>query len=378
MKNVGIIAEYNPFHAGHALHIKKTREAGAETVAVIMSGSMVQRGDIAIYSARSRAEAAIKGGADIVFELPAQYSLSPARDFSKACADIFSRLGCIDTLSFGAECPDIGLLSSAADRIEAAEMSIKEEMRSGLTYPQAVSKVLGSGVSDIISGQNNTLAIEYIRTIKGLPIAPFAVKRTVPHDSGSVFGCYASASHIRSMIKRGENPEKYLVQRLPEEKPCFMENAESAILFKLSSIPKKDFEEVPGCRETAGRLYQASRRAGSLKELCETVKTRNFTMSKIRRSVLLAALGITNRDMFQTPYVRVLALNRRGAQMLKGIRKTSKIPFGSSLSDLSKLSNEAARQAEICELASRLQSISSGEPKSPSEYRISSVFIETT
>ena len=44
MKIAGIIAEYNPFHTGHAYHIQKTRElTGADYIIVVLSGDFVQR-----------------------------------------------------------------------------------------------------------------------------------------------------------------------------------------------------------------------------------------------------------------------------------------------------------------------------------------------
>ena len=46
MKIAGIIAEYNPFHTGHAYHIQKTRElTGADYIIVVLSGDFVQRGE---------------------------------------------------------------------------------------------------------------------------------------------------------------------------------------------------------------------------------------------------------------------------------------------------------------------------------------------
>jgi len=44
MRPCAIIAEYNPFHKGHAYQVEKTRKSGATHVIALMSGNFVQRG----------------------------------------------------------------------------------------------------------------------------------------------------------------------------------------------------------------------------------------------------------------------------------------------------------------------------------------------
>ena len=71
MKLLGITAEYNPFHNGHAYHIREAKaRTGCDSVIALMSGDFVQRGTPAIIDKYARAEAALKNGADIVIELP--------------------------------------------------------------------------------------------------------------------------------------------------------------------------------------------------------------------------------------------------------------------------------------------------------------------
>lgn len=370
MRIAGIIAEYNPFHLGHKYHIEKTSEAGATHVAVVMSGSVVQRGDIACMNAHERAEAAINGGADLVLELPPQYALSAARDFARAGVNIFRRLGCVDMLSFGAETADVARLEAALTAIESAELKIKAYMSAGRTYPQAAAEVCGKEVAEVISGQNNTLALEYLRALRGSGIEPFAVARTVPHDGETTRGCYASASQIRKILRDGGNAEKFLGYEPNTQELSFIENGEKAVFWSLARMDKANFERVPYCGELAGRLYQASRRAESLDEVFDAVKSRNFTHARVRRTVMLAALGVTKNDMEILPFVRVLALNRRGMEILREVRGTSQIEAGDSLKALSEISDEAKRQAEIIEAASRLQSLCRNDGKAGvSEYK---------
>ena len=369
MKIAGIIAEYNPFHLGHKYHIEKTREAGATHIAVVMSGSVVQRGDIAIADTYSRAEAAINGGADLVLELPPQYALGAARDFARAGVGIFRKLGCVGMLSFGAENEDVAALESALCEIEAHELEIKAAMSQGRTYPQAAAEVCGEDAAKIILGQNNTLALEYLRALRGSGIEPIAMRRTVPHDGEETQGRFASASHIRKMLKDGKDAAEFLGYGLNRGELSFIENGERAVLYRLSAMSQGDFERAPYCGELAGRLYRASRRAESLEDIYSEVKPRNVTLARVRRVVMLAALGVTTSDTFAPPFARVLALNARGAEILKICRKTADIPILDSLADLAKISPEAKRQAEIIELASRLQSICRADGKGVSEFK---------
>lgn len=367
MHITAIIAEYNPFHNGHRRQIEAVRRLGATHIIAIMSGSVVQRGDVAVYDAHDRAQSAIDGGADLVLELLPQHSLSAARDFAAAGTDIVKRLGCVDSLCFGAETPDISLLERALVALGGGEAEIKRLMSSGKTYPQAAALACGEEVSKIISGQNNILALEYLRALKGSGITPIAIERNVPHDGESVSGRYASASKIRKMLYSGENTEE-LTGYPPFENVAFLENGDRAILGALLKMTEKDFCEIRGVKELSRRLYQASRRAESTEELLFAVKSRNFTLSRIRRAVLCCALGIKNEDAAPQEFARILAIGPGGTQILRTLRNVSQIQLDTSLAELSKLSCTAARQAELTERASRLRCLCTEKVSGISEY----------
>ena len=85
MRIVGVIAEYNPFHSGHAHQLRQAREAAhADAVVAVMSGCFVQRGDAAIVSPAIRAKMALQNGADAVILLPALWSVRDAEHKSDA------------------------------------------------------------------------------------------------------------------------------------------------------------------------------------------------------------------------------------------------------------------------------------------------------
>lgn len=145
VKIAGIIAEYNPFHNGHRVHIEKTRAAGFTHIAVVMSGPFVQRGEPAILDKWTRARTAVEYGADLVIELPAVYALSSASDFARGAVFLLRESGA-ETLSFGSECGDAALLADQASRLSAVEASdaMQSFLKKGMSFPRARQAAMGS------------------------------------------------------------------------------------------------------------------------------------------------------------------------------------------------------------------------------------------
>lgn len=208
MKTVGIIAEYNPFHNGHAYQINQLKKQGAEQIVVIMSGNFVQRGMPAFCDKYLRTQMALECGADFVFELPAVFATASAETFAMGGVSMLNGLGFVDGICFGSECGDISLLQHIADTslsLDAAETLsipintsnnstdsdkstgnlIQSLISRGLSYPQAQAKVLtdtilkypkaknntcisSKDIEKLISSPNNILAIEYLKAIKRL------------------------------------------------------------------------------------------------------------------------------------------------------------------------------------------------------------------
>ena len=150
MRVFGIICEYNPFHRGHKWQIDELRRlAGEEECAVVcaMSGDFVQRGDFAIERAHARAEAAVRGGADLVLELPLPWAISSAEGFARGGVGILAATGVVDTLAFGSECGNAAKLQRAAKALLRADFpdALREELFSmGLWLTLAL--ILGGNV----------------------------------------------------------------------------------------------------------------------------------------------------------------------------------------------------------------------------------------
>ncbi len=84
MNVTGIIAEYNPFHNGHAFHIEETRKnTDADYCIAVISGDFVQRGAPALLNKYDRAKMALENGIDLVIELPVITATSSAENFHR-------------------------------------------------------------------------------------------------------------------------------------------------------------------------------------------------------------------------------------------------------------------------------------------------------
>ena len=223
MKSTAIISEYNPFHNGHKYLIQKSRENGSTHIISIMGGNFLQRGNCAVLDKYNRAKAAVLGGVDLVIELPQIYAAASAEKFAFGAVQTLDKCGCVDELAFGAECGDISMLKNAVSVITQSgevETLCKQYLKQGYSHPRAMQAAVedvsqnGDNISDILRSPNNTLGIEYIKSLNNINsnINPFAVKRVgAMHGSLQTDNEFASASAVREMILNGDNSYKKFI-----------------------------------------------------------------------------------------------------------------------------------------------------------------------
>ncbi|MDR1805368.1 MAG: nucleotidyltransferase family protein [Clostridium sp.] len=337
MHIAGIIAEYNPFHRGHAKLLEKVRLAGASHIVCVISGDFVQRGEPAIMDKWARARAAVACGADLVLELPLSWALSPARRFANGGVYILDALGCVDMLCFGSECGSLDLLLAASQALalEQTQGLIRAELDSGSSYAAAAQAALRSHsapLADLLSTANNTLALEYLDSLARLnsPIRPF----TIPREEGE--GC--RAEELRRGLRSGGDIAPLLppagAQVLREEAAagrvlCGLSQAERLIFSRLCSMRKEELAALPEVREgLENRLFRAAQDSNSLGELLEKAKSRRFTLASLRRLALDALLGVRAEDWLQwPPYIHVLAMGGGAHDILRAARKTTRLPI---------------------------------------------------
>ena len=326
MKIAAIICEFNPFHNGHKYLIDKVKSEHADCVVAVMSGNFVQRGDVAITDKFQRAKAALLNGCDLVVELPTVFALSSAAKVAQGGVHIADALGA-DILCFGAENDDTKKLIELSRIFESDDLNakIKEYLSNGEYYPKAVSlavkELYSDEYADILSGANNTLGIEYIKALKSTTISPVAIKRNgTDHDSDVVTQDIASATYIRKLIS--ENNEYACYAAMDVEYHTDIQKLETAILYKLRTMTKEQLEALPDVNEGLhNRIFECCRNSNSLSELYNNLKTKRYTLARLRRIVMCALLDIT-KDMQQNDvqYVRVLAMNSVGSKLLSGCK----------------------------------------------------------
>ena len=341
---------------------EKARKAGATHIVAVMSGNFVQRGDIAVFSHGTRAEAALACGVDLVIQLPCVYALSGAQSFARAGVEILNALGCVDELVFGSECGDVDKIISAAECVYGDEIipHIKSELDKGVSFATARENALrfiNEEAADIIKHPNNILGVEYVAAIKKagskMKLVTFP-REGAEHDGADTNGNIASASHIRKTIEEGGEWKSFVPEKAAEifdralqnrEGPVFLKNAENAILYSARMHSREDLAKAPDISEgIENRIYDASRKAVSLNELYDIAKTKRYSHARIRRIVLNSFLGITAKDSsIPVPYIRVTGFNSNGAEILRKVKGETGLPVITKAADLSSLSEEAER-----------------------------------
>ena len=337
MQVTGIVCEFNPFHLGHAYLLSRLRQRGADAIVCAMSGNFVQRGEPALVNKLSRGEMAVSCGADLVLELPTAWAMATAETFARGGVQLLKMAGCTH-IGFGSECGDAALLQAAADTLLSPDLQadIRSELAAGITYAaarqQAVQARLGDGAA-VLRQPNDTLAVEYLKACRQMEtdMTPIVVSRVgASHDGGAAEG-YASASHVRQLLRQGRGGEalaflppgaaEVLLRELAAGRIADGALVERAILARLRQMTEEEFTAYDGGGEGLyHRVYDAVRRCATVEELLAAVKTKRYTAARLRRMVLSAWLGLPKAPE-TVPYARVLAANETGRALLRQMRK---------------------------------------------------------
>ncbi len=342
MKIAGIVAEYNPFHNGHAYQIEHTRaekEGDASHVIAVMSTHFTQRGEPALIDPHVRAQMALKNGVDLVVALPAPWSLSSAQGFAEGGVFLLNALGCVDMMSFGSESGDVEELTKVRRLLDDSRVvqRLHGFLDMGMSYAEAQRKAVadigGENRAAVLDSPNNTLAIEYLGALgrSQSTIAPFTVKRMgAAHDSRVPIGGIASASFLRDVLRAGRtaNVAPYVPQSVCNllidavERgvcPSREELGERAVLAVLRLRSKEQLASLPALSEgIENRLYNAICEASDLEELITLAKTKRYARTRLQRLIYCAFIGITAETASGTPpYIRVLGATEAGLQILR-------------------------------------------------------------
>ena len=363
MNIVGIIAEYNPMHNGHIYHIKKAKElANADFCIVIMSGSFTEQGNVAVLDKFTRAKIAIENGADLVIELPTIYATSSAEDFAKGAVNILNDLGCITHLAFGAEADDLDALKVIAKTCIDNEKQIisttKEYLKQGITSAKArdnaLKDFLSSKCYEMINKPNNILGIEYLKVLYALKsqIKPVLVERlNSSHNELKILNNskYTSSTAIRQTLSNSlvtledklQKISSFIPQNILTElsKNTFKTNEKvwEILRYEILKLGKEGLKNIAEVTEgLENRLYDTTLISNSYFEYISNVKSKRFTLSRIKRICTYIILGIT-KDLKDTlkdvNYCRALKVKKTSLELLSLISNNATNTIITKLSD---------------------------------------------
>lgn len=373
LKIAGIIAEYNPFHNGHAAQIAALHARGYDAVVCVCSPSVVQRGTAALFPAAVRTRAALAGGADVVLSLPAPYATLSAEGFAAAGVRLLSALGVCDTLAFGAETADTALLQRATAVLQSAGFSaaLKAQLTSGVSFAAArcaAAQQLSPELGALLQTPNNILGVEYCKALRtlaaeqgaaaALPTPLALLRKGAQHDAplscsaAAAPGSIASATALRTLCTAQgiEALAPYVpaacmaVYRRAAAEGQLADSAafSVAILSRLRSMSPADFAQIRGVNEGLEfRLSAAVQAAATLGGLYDALKTKRYAHARMRRLVLDAALGVTNHLPALPPYLHVLGATETGLAVLKAAKGVHRLPLSQSLAALAAQSEAA-------------------------------------
>ena len=364
--NYGIVAEFNPFHNGHEYLIKTLKQNEEDTVTAVMSGNFVQRGEPAILDVNKRTEMALSSGVDLVLSLPLPYCSATAEKFAVSGVRVLDSLNCLDALSFGSESNNKELLLECAKNLRSPDFDllVSKLVESGVSFPtareQAIKELYGEIKAKLLQNSNDILGVEYAKALLELKsdLIIKTVKRTgAQHDSNEGTKNIRSASLIRSSLDDLDEVENFLphqvfgiLRKAIEEKNVLdYKKYEFSLLFKLRSMSIEELSRLPDVNEGLEyRIYEAVRNSTSYTELLEKIKTKRYTLSRIRRILLFAYLGVT-KEILATPvpYIRVLGFNEKGALLLKQCKEKTKLPVITRSADLKNLDENGKKIFEL-------------------------------
>ncbi len=342
MRVCGIVAEYDPFHLGHAYHLNAAREKSQADFVVCVTGcAFSQRGTPMLLGTHARARMAVLAGADVVLGMPVSFSCAAADRFAMGGVGILHALGVVTHLSFGSENPDIAQLVRLANLLEKPDEGMRRALRNGLAQGKSFARARGESLDAQAPGTqalqhqpNATLAISYLRTLQrlGSDIQPVPIARKGAYHAQALQGL-ASASAVRAAILRGDwqgvarsvPASSYdIIAQAAAQGTLHLHHALDTLL--LACILAQDPHQAADIPEMSEglhlRIARAARGCTSREQLLNSVKTRRYPRTRINRGLTHWMLG-TRASMLpeKSSYAYLLAARERAKPVLTAISK---------------------------------------------------------
>ncbi len=363
MKVLGIIVEYNPFHLGHLHHLRSSIDlVNPDFTIAVMSGNFVQRGEPSIADKFARTKMALSAGVDVVVELPVIYAIQDASGFAIGSIGTLHLSNVVTDVVFGSESNDVQTLEKISETIvkepENFRKALKKHLKDGVSFPNArrfaINDILSSEIdAEQMRKSNDILGIEYIAALKKLnsTIKARTVKRKGSDYNDAEMSEMPSATAIRKAISSGDElrgiPE-FTRTILTDEfikgrGPVFLEDTFDFARKKVVILGRNGLETLYGFNEgLSKRFIDAAVESDDAEGFFKSVKTKRFTLTRIRRRLLYAVFDLTRENVtesneFGPQYIRVLGFSRKGRKLLREISDRASIPLISNVSNFNKI-----------------------------------------
>lgn len=376
MRTLAIIAEYNPFHNGHAYHLAAARRlTGADYTIALMGGNFLQRGEPAMWDKYTRAKMCTRAGIDLALELPFAYAAGSAMDFACGAARILDALQVVDYLCFGAETEDISFFEQLSDIVIEEPAPYQDKLRSylvqGISYPAARCLALAAymnnpSFSDILSSPNNILALEYMCALKrtGSSIKPILIPRkdAAYHDDKLNRHISSATAIRRALSETPDFPEEKFATTIADDIPDSSLDiikhtyGVSAPIYPNDLTPFLQTARLISSDSAGNEICDMNRELNDrlrhlpsylkFTETCGLLKTKNYTATRINRALLHLLLQYTEEDRSNfihygyAQYANILSFRRESNTLLRAINKKSRIPLITKKADFASYINQ--------------------------------------
>lgn len=398
MKAVGVIVEYNPFHHGHAYHVKKAKEiTGAEIVIAAMSGNFLQRGEPALVSKWTRTEMALYGGIDLVFELPYSFAVQKADTFANGAVSLLSAAGC-DYICFGSESGSIEAFYKTYDFLKENESkyneAIKKFISSGNSYPKAMSlayQELGPNEHSVdLSQPNNILGFQYVKASieqhTNIKMMTISRKNAHYHDEDFASSTIASATSIRKALFSPPEDLDTIHSYVPKETSSLLlqyKNSFGAfhhwemywdyLRFVILQSDVNELKEIYEIEEgMEHRIHSLAKKSESFRGFMEALKTKRYTWTRLQRALTHILTNSTKQEMKMTnekvTYLRLLGMTNNGRSFLNQTKKTCPLPI------VTKRASFNSQQMEIDSRAAELYAL--GLPSKNKQFALEQEYFQ--
>ena len=337
-------------------------QSGCDLLLCIMSGNFTQRGEPAVLDKITRAEHAVRGGADAVIELPAAFAVSPAELFAKGAVKLLTSLPSFSCLAYGVESGSAENYKTTAralaEESKDFKTAIKAKLKTGLSLvrarSEAIRQLAPQGVdTELLNSPNNILGVEYAKALLycNSDAALLPIERVgAGYTDTKVRANYSSAAGIRAAVR--EKKFRYVRNNVPqyvfEDAKSFSSNERYKNIAVYSVVEKspETLKKITDCTEgLENRIKALAKDNPDYDHLLEKITTKRYISSRIKRIFAASVLNISEELIRQSLkaklYLKVLAVRKERAAEILAELKQSDFPLLTRRSDLSELSKTA-------------------------------------